>query len=300
MAQGAQSRRPTPSKTAAKVRRYQAPRRRARPTVWIIPAVIAALLVVVLIAVAQRRSQGPQATAAETAAVVAQVTSVPSSAWDSAAATNADVPVLIPAADRPTGAPTLLYMGAEFCPYCATLRWPLVAALARFGTWSGLRLTTSSSTDIYPNTPTFALDKATFASPYIQVQTVEMEGRAAGADGAYPTLQKPTAIQQSLIDKYDAPPYVPSSSQGSIPFVLVGGTYIWSGIPFAPGLQGRSWTQVSGILAAATDPLARQLLADGNEISAAICAVDGGQPASVCTSSGVQAAAATLPKAAQG
>jgi hypothetical protein len=32
----------------------------------------------------------------------------------------------------------MLYIGAEYCPYCAAERWPLVMALSKFGTFSNL------------------------------------------------------------------------------------------------------------------------------------------------------------------
>ena len=50
------------------------------------------------------------------------------------------------------GKPEVLYMGGEYCPYCATERWSLILALDRFGSFSGLEYMQSSSTDIYPNT----------------------------------------------------------------------------------------------------------------------------------------------------
>ena len=45
------------------------------------------------------------------------------------------------------GKPGVLYIGAEFCPFCATERWAMVNALGRFGTFSGLKITNSSTTD---------------------------------------------------------------------------------------------------------------------------------------------------------
>src|SRR5205823_15010475 len=45
----------------------------------------------------------------------------------------------------PSGKPEVLYIGAEYCPFCAAERWSLVYALARFGTFKGLLLSTSSS-----------------------------------------------------------------------------------------------------------------------------------------------------------
>ena len=32
------------------------------------------------------------------------------------------------------GKPEILYVGAEYCPYCAAERWAMVVALSRFGT----------------------------------------------------------------------------------------------------------------------------------------------------------------------
>ncbi len=39
------------------------------------------------------------------------------------------------AADR-RGKPEVLFVGAEFCPFCAAERWPLIVALSRFGHFS--------------------------------------------------------------------------------------------------------------------------------------------------------------------
>ena len=280
--------------------RYRSPKRPNR-AIWAIPAVLAALVIVLLVAEARRQSAAPQATPAVTAAVLAGLVGVPESAWDAAGATAATPPILIPAAARATAVPTLLYMGAEYCPYCAAERWSLISALSRFGSFQGVSLTSSSSTDIFPNTPTFALDKATYQSQYLQVQTVEMQGRTPGPDGTYPVLQTPTAAQNALIDKYDAPPYVPASTtqqSGSIPFILVGGQYMWSGSQFSPGLlSGLTWGPVAAQLAAASTSLAKTILGNANEVAAALCASDGAQPAAVCGSAGVTAAAALLPKA---
>src|SRR6185437_10353713 len=48
-----------------------------------------------------------------------------------------------PSLTGPTGKPEFLYMGAEYCPYCAAERWAEVVALSRFGTFSHLNETTS-------------------------------------------------------------------------------------------------------------------------------------------------------------
>ena len=77
----------------------------------------------------------------------------------------------------PDGHPEVFYLGAEYCPYCAAERWPMIVALSRFGTFSGLKTTSSSSTDIYPNTPTFTFHGATYTSQYVDFVSVETTDR---------------------------------------------------------------------------------------------------------------------------
>ena len=71
------------------------------------------------------------------------------------------------------GKPEVLYMGAEYCPFCAAQRWAMVNALSRFGTFTGLTTTHSSSTDADPNTPTWTFYKSTYKSNYINFTSVE-------------------------------------------------------------------------------------------------------------------------------
>src|SRR5580700_7583712 len=66
-----------------------------------------------------------------------------------------------------TGKPEFFYAGAEYCPYCAAERWAMVVALSKFGTFSNLSQTTSSSTDGYPSTPTFTFYQSVYTSQYI-------------------------------------------------------------------------------------------------------------------------------------
>jgi len=52
------------------------------------------------------------------------------------------------------GKPAIVFVSEESCPFCAAERWSLAVALAHFGTWGHLGSTTSSATDVYPNTAT--------------------------------------------------------------------------------------------------------------------------------------------------
>ena len=69
--------------------------------------------------------------------------------------------------------PLILYAGAEYCPFCAAERWPLIIALSRFGSFSHLLLSHSSMTDVYANTQTFSFHTSTYSSPYITFEGVE-------------------------------------------------------------------------------------------------------------------------------
>src|ERR1700748_87338 len=76
-------------------------------------------------------------TAAQNAAVARQVTSVPAATFNAVGAGRAAG--LNATSGRPpltaNGKPEVVYMGGEFCPYCAAERWALTAALGRFGTF---------------------------------------------------------------------------------------------------------------------------------------------------------------------
>src|ERR1700748_114376 len=53
------------------------------------------------------------------------------------------------------GKPLVMFMGAEWCPFCATERWALVEATSRFGKWSGLgELSSRSGQDYFPSLAT--------------------------------------------------------------------------------------------------------------------------------------------------
>ena len=274
--------------------RYRAPQHRSSRPVWLIPTILGLLVVLLLVFEARRNAAPNQASPAVTTSVIHTMTTLPAAAYNTAGTagtTSGSLPILLPTADRASGAPTLLYMGAEYCPYCAAERWVLVSALSRFGSFSGLALTESSSTDVYPDTPTFTFLHASFQGPPVTVQTVEMQNRSQQP------LQTPTAAQNALISKYDAPPYIPAGENaGSIPFILIGGRYVWNtGSQYNPGiLAGLNWSKVASDVASGTT-VGRTILANANILSAAICAVDGGQPANVCTSPGVRAGARALP-----
>ena len=231
--------------------------------------------------------------------VVAAATNVPAAALDAVGAGEGITPpVAIPASTPPVtsdGKPQVLYIGAEYCPYCAAERWPLVVALSRFGTFSGLGLSTSSASDVFPSTPTFTFHGSTYASDLISFAGVETNTNQLTASGdGYEPLDTPTAEQLRLMQTFNVPPY--TSQAGSIPFLLVGNRFVVSGASYQPDvLQGKTWQQIADALSDPTSPIAKQVLAAANMLTASICELTGGEPTNVCTAPGVTAAAATLP-----
>lgn len=284
---------------------YTAPPKRGAAAGRVIAIVAVAVLVTVVAAVIHRRNVQQTASTASAAtteaqpvpaAVMSALENVPDSAWQRAGTQGATVPVFVGDSDFANGKPVVLYIGAGYCPYCAAARWSMVAALSRFGKFSNLSLGSSSPADVFPNTPTFSFYKSSYTSDYIEFQPVEEAGEVQGLDGRYPPLETPTAAQRALLEKYDAPPFVPAAGAGGIPFMLVGGRYMWSGSPFNPGvLAGKSQGAIAATLASGSGDAAQPILANASEIIAAICAVDGGKPADVCSPPTIQQAMKALP-----
>jgi hypothetical protein len=176
------------------------------------------------------------------------------------------------------GKPEMLYIGAEYCPFCAAERWSMILALSRFGSFSGLTYMESSSTDAYANTPTFSFRNAVYTSNYISFVSVETQDRNHG------TLQTPTSQEQSFMTSYD--------SAGAIPFVDIGNQtgnqYVTlnGGSQYQPSvLSGLNWTQVASQLNDPNTAVARAVDGAANYLITAICKVDGGNPGTVCTHS---------------
>ena len=234
-------------------------------------------------------SNGP--TGAALSSVVTDTTSVPASTLDQVGAGSgvSALPVAIKGGSPLTsgGKPEVLYMGAEYCPYCAAERWAMVVALSRFGTFSGLSTVHSgnNSGEPYPNTPTWTFLHATYTSKYLTFSPVEMETNIPTSGGqGYTTLQTPTSAQQALLTKYDAPPYVPSADNGAIPFIDFGNKYMISGASYSPQvLQGKSWSQIATALQDPTSPIAEAVDGTANYLTATICKLTGNQPATACT-----------------
>jgi thiol-disulfide isomerase/thioredoxin len=298
---------PYTPKQAAKARSraaaVKAPRRRiSGPLIgWISGGLVIVLVVVFVVIYMTRSTPTVAGTGRVTvpASVINEVTNVPISVLDavgiggekatkSSSASNPIAPVpasLVAASTLPPvgGKPTIFYFGAEYCPYCATERWSLIIALSRFGTFTGLEGMESDPNDVYPKTQTWTFYKANYTSKYINFDPVEDE------DINRDPLQNPTAAEVKILTKWDY-----SGGGYSFPFLDIAGKYV-GGLPnwLDPQvLQNLSRTEIAEDLSISGNVAGGQLDANANYLSAAICKVDGQQPAAVCTSTGVTAAQA--------
>lgn len=190
------------------------------------------------------------------------------------------------------GKPVVLFIGADYCPYCAAERWSMVAALSRFGTFSNLQKTTSSSTDVFPDTATLSFHGTDYTSDKVVFRAYETQDR----DGQ--PLDTPSAEDEALLRKWDAPPYVSAKEAGSIPFIYIGGKYLSIGATYSPQiLANKTQSQIAKAMQDPSTDIAKAVDGMANVWTAAICDLNGGKPANVCTSSGVTTAAAALAKA---
>jgi len=179
----------------------------------------------------------------------------------------------------------------------------MVVALSRFGTFSKLYQTTSSSTDVYPSTPTFTFYSALYKVPvytssYIDFVPVETQGNVQDSSGNYPTLQTPTTAQQNLLNTYDAPPYTDSSSAGSIPFIDIGNRYVLSGASYSPqDLANLQWQDIANDLADPNSTVSKDILGTTNYLTAALCTMTHQQPGNVCNTPTIQSIEQSIGKA---
>ncbi len=305
---GKASRTKVDSSRREKIAAQRAAERRAEQRRRILIAsgsVLAVIAIVVAFIVVKANSNHPATSASSTsngptgsalAGVVSKVTSVPASTLDAVGKGGGQVqatpqPLKGQTALKASGKPEMLYMGAEYCPYCAAERWAMVVALSRFGTFSGLATVHSAITDgsgqkeVYPNTPTWTFVNAKFSSPYLTFSTVEEQTNIPDSStGGYTNLQTPSPAQQALFNKYDNAPYS-TVAAGSIPFVDFGNQAMIVGASYSPSvLAGLSWSQVATDLSNPSSPVAKAVDGTANYITAAICKMTGNQPASACTS----------------
>jgi hypothetical protein len=186
-----------------------------------------------------------------------------------------------------SGKPMIVYVGAEYCPFCAAERWTMIYWLSQFGTFKGLTQIESSSTDVYPDTNTFTFYKSSYTSQYVDFVPNEVLDRDQNA------LQTPSSQVSALFTKYGTPPY--TSTTGGFPFIDVAGLYTLYNTSYNPQiLANLTWQQIATKLKDPTDPVTQAIVGNANIMTAATCIALGDIPASVCSTSTIQAIEPTL------
>lgn len=187
------------------------------------------------------------------------------------------------------GKPEVVYIGADYCPYCAATRWSTVVALSRFGSFKGLTLMKSSSSDVYANTNTFSFQNARYTSNYISFSATETEDRNQNP------MATPPADAMSAFNTYNVPPY--TTQAGGIPFMSYGNQYVTTSGLFIPTmLQNMTWQQIASKLNDPNSDVTKAIVGGANYQTAAICKLTNNQPGSVCSSSVIQQLETSLPQ----
>ena len=282
-----------------KIATQRAAERRAeqRRRMFITGGSVLAVIVIVVAFIFIRALNKPSSTASENArtplpaSVSNAVSSVPATALNTVGAGSVPQYVQQPltAGSGPlltsNGKPEMLYIGAEYCPYCAAMRWSMAVALSRFGTlstpWHGIH---SSSSDVFPSTATLTFYKSGYHSKYLTFTPVENATVTKGP------LQNPTAAQNAIWAKYE-----PNPANRGYPFIDIGNKFLIEGHIYDPGvLKGLTWSQIATAMQNPSSPVAQGVLGAANYMTAAICKTTNNQPASVCTSPAVTKVAGKL------
>ncbi len=294
--------------------------RRSRQAGW---TVVAAVVVVALVLVLINVLEGPTGTSSPIVtgadrnpmpapqAAVQALTTIPPAVYNKIG-TNREPALFAVTAGQPwlgsKGKPRVVYEGAEYCPYCAADRYAIIAALARFGRFSGLRATASGTKD--GDIATFSFLNSSYQSRYLSFRPYE------AADRLGQPLQHIPARVQRLFSTYAGNPATNTPSRfgagrwaaPGIPFLDLANRYVVAGTSSAlaevvgSGVLDEHKADLVAIakaIRAPTSAAARVLgaasfVADANYLSAAICTLDGARPTSVCRSPGVRDAAAVL------
>jgi hypothetical protein len=233
------------------------------------------------------------------ASVITEVSHVPTSVATTVGVTSPNNPTTPPVAtgnaslwqSPASGAgarPVIFFYGAEFAPYAAAERWPLVVALSRFGTFKALGLMQSANSVAFSDTASFTFWHVHYSSVWVDLQTVERYSSLNPTGAGYMSLQKPTPRQAASVAVYD-------TSTSTFPLLDIANHYVLVGSSYSPSvLGGLSQAQIAADLAFPTSPVTQTVMASANEITAAICTVTGQRPATVCSARGVTLADAKM------
>jgi hypothetical protein len=280
----------------------QVPSRRPSPTVLGLGAVaLVVVIVLVIVLVGVNKSPGRQTNLGTRvpapASLVATVTSVPESVFSKVGlpAELVNWPSKVTGGRAPltvNGLPEMIYVGAEYCPFCGAERWSMVMALSKFGTFTGLKLTNSSVTDFAPDTATFSFYQSSYASKYLVFSPYEIATNEPAATGATCNINGYACLDtlpNSVTTLWQ------SVGGGSFPFMDFGNKVFQSGAGFENqplALASLTAAQVAAQLKTPSSAVAQAEDGSANYLTAAICTMTGNQPSAVCSAPYIKTAQA--------
>jgi Domain of unknown function (DUF929) len=226
--------------------------------------------------------------------LVSSLAQIPSAVTNGVGVTSPTYPVTAPrsvrsssvwtAATKAGDLPVVFFYDAEFDPYAAAQRWPLMVALSRFGSFGQVGLVQSSATNVFSNLSSFTFWEATYSSRWISLAAVERYGSVDPTGASYISLQKPDATEAAAVSQFDGSPT-------TFPLLDIANRFVQIGAGYSPAaLAGLTQAEIAADLAYPTNPIAQAVETSANEISAAICSVTGQHPGAVCRARGVVAA----------
>jgi hypothetical protein len=245
-------------------------RRRLLAATGAVTAVLAVVVALVAVKLTSAPARPVATESAASSAIVRQVSTVPAAVLTGMSSAQVITPLQAVQRSGPPltigGKPVIVFVSEESCPFCAAERWSLAVALSHFGTWSHLGSTTSSATDVYPDTATLSFRTAVYRSTELTLRTTEL------TDNAGHPLQAQTALDTRVIGAFDVPPYVNSADQsGAVPFLDIANRYILAGAQYSPQvLAGLSAAQIAGQLANPSSQVAQAIDGSARVIVAAI------------------------------
>jgi hypothetical protein len=229
-------------------------------------------------------------------AILTEVGQISGSVFDNVGVTAPTTPLTAPSVVNgpalvEAGKPEVLYVGAEFCSFCAAERWALVVALSRFGRFTALANMQSAPQSAFPSIQSFSFVGSTYASRYLTFTGTELYSNAVDSQGAFTRIATLTSEQAALLDRYGNGAGGPTS----YPFVDINNLLVAGSAGFSPGvLTGLSQGTIAGNLDQPGTASTQAIIASANYLTAGMCRATHGLPAPVCTSRGVSAAAQAL------
>ncbi|MHB8681770.1 MAG: DUF929 family protein [Acidimicrobiales bacterium] len=252
------------------------------------------VLVVVKLTASAPATGGATDRSPAPAALVAQLSGVPGSVFAAVGTPGSLTVPHVVTGQSPLayGAkPGVLYIGGEFCPYCAADRWPIVVALSRFGNFSNLAVVNSSPWDTDPSTASLSFFGATYTSDYVAFRGYEEMGNDTTGPGTHRVLAPLDTPTSRLWAGSSAKL---GTSQG-FPFLDIGNKVFALGPSFDPAvLSGLDQAAIGRRLANPDDPVTRAIVGSANLYTAALCSVTGSRPAPVCNAPATTEAARAL------